>query len=192
MPMVAGRRNRETATSLDTVTLSRGKGPTRSASAVIGEPVFRADRIPVRTSSRYVINSPLNFGPGKLPVTCVSVGNPHAVLLVDNFSFDWQTLGNDIEHAAMFPKGINVEFVKVVSKKKVQVAVWERGAGATGSSGTGAAAVVVAMVTLGLVDRKCDVEFVPGTIHVHWRAHDNRIELTGPVTFVGTGTFAQP
>lgn len=182
----------ETATSIDTVNLQAGSGPTRTATATIGEPDFRTDRVPVKTTARYLINSPLNFGPGKLPVTCVSVGNPHAVMLVDNFKFDWQTVGSDIEHSRHFPEGTNVEFVKVASRSKIQVAVWERGAGATGSSGTGAAASVAALVTLGLIDRKCEVEFVPGSLRVHWRSDDNRIELTGPVVAIGSGTFVRP
>ena len=179
----------ETATSVDEVSLAAGRGADRMATAVLGEPEFLTDRIPVTYSSRYIINRPLDFGHGKLPVTCLSVGNPHAVILVDNFDFDWKTIGNDIEHARYFPNGTNVEFVRLVTRSRIQVAEWERGAGATGSSGTGAAAAVVTMVTLGLVDRKCEVVFVPGSLHVHWRAADNCVELTGPVTFVGKGTF---
>ena len=181
----------ETATTIDEVTLAPGRGVSRMATAVLGEPEFRTDRIPVKHRSRYIINSPLDFGHGKLPVTCLSIGNPHAVILVDNFDFDWQTIGSDIERARYFPNGTNVEFVRPVTRGRVQVADWERGAGATGSSGTGAAAAVVTMVTLGLVDRKCEVVFVPGSLHIHWRASDNRVELTGPVSFVGRGTFGR-
>jgi diaminopimelate epimerase len=182
----------ETATSVDKVTLAGRKGKSRMATAELGEPEFRTDRIPVKVSARYVINNPLDFDHGKLPVTCLSVGNPHAVILVDNFDFDWKTIGSDIEHARWFPNGTNVEFVRLISRSRIQVAEWERGAGATGSSGTGAAASVVTMVTLGLVDRKCEVVFVPGSLFVHWRTTDNQVELTGPVTYVGEGMFARP
>lgn len=182
----------ETATSIDTVTLVGRAGNHRLATAELGEPEFRSDRIPVKFGARYIINTPLDFGHGKLPVTCLAVGNPHAVILVDNFDFDWKTIGSDIEHARYFPNGTNVEFVRLMSRSKIQVAEWERGAGATGSSGTGAAAAVVTMVTLGLVDRKCEVVFVPGSLSVHWRASDNIVELTGPVTYIGEGTFAHP
>ncbi|MEE8576027.1 MAG: diaminopimelate epimerase, partial [candidate division Zixibacteria bacterium] len=88
-----------------------------------------------------------------------------------------------------FPNRTNVEFVKVVSRKKIRVAEWERGAGPTGSSGTGAAAAVCAMVMLGLVDRCCDVHFDTGKLQVNWRGSDEVVELSGPVAHVAGGKF---
>lgn len=155
----------------------------------LGEPDFLARRVPVRTGRKYLINGPLRLGPVSLPVTCLSVGNPHTVLLVDNFDFEWQELGAEIEVAAAFPEGTNVEFVKTISRRKIKVAGWERGAGATGSSGTGAAAAVCAMVMLGLADRRCIVEFETGVLSVNWKTKSNMIELTGPARYVMEGTF---
>ena len=86
-------------------------------------------------------------------------------------------------------RGIRVEFVKVVSRKKVRVADWERGAGATGSSGTGAAASVCAGVMMGVTDRSCEVVFDTGSLFVDWPEDTGEIALTGPVEHVTSGTF---
>lgn len=179
----------ETGTSVDLVTLGKESAEGRIATAELGKPEFDAERVPVRAKTKFVINAPLKIGPEALPMTCLSVGNPHAVLIVNDFEFDWQTLGADIETAPIFPNATNVEFVKPVSRKKLEVAEWERGAGATGSSGTGAAAVVCAMVMQGLVERECEVVFRAGSLFVNWRSEDDVIELTGPVQYVGDGTF---
>ncbi len=155
----------------------------------IGTPDFRAASVPVRSRTRMVINQKLTFGKESALATCLAVGNPHCVIAVDSFDFDWKALGQRIECAPMFPKRTNVEFVRVVNRGKIQVAEWERGAGATGSSGTGAAAAVAAMVMNGLVDRKCEVRFETGSLFVNWKSDTNMIELHGPVMFVASGIF---
>jgi len=109
--------------------------------------------------------------------------------VVDGFDFDWMGLGAEIEVHPAFPRHTNVEFVKVISRKKIKVADWERGAGATGSSGTGAAAAVCAAVMLGLVARECEVVFESGSLLVKWDQDTNEIELTGPVDYVADGEF---
>jgi len=155
----------------------------------LGKPEFSAKRVPVRTRQRYMINAPLALGGLKFPVTCLAVGNPHAVLFVNDFDFDWIALGADIETHPAFPNRTNVEFVKVVNRKRLKVAEWERGAGATGSSGTGAAAAVCAAVMLGLADRRCEVMYEAGSLQVEWLEDSNTVELTGPVKFVCQGTY---
>lgn len=157
--------------------------------AELGKPDFRASAVPVRSRSKFVVNYPIRIGKTSLPVTCLSVGNPHTVLVVDDFNFNWKELGREIEKSRLFPHATNVEFVKVVSRRKVQVNDWERGAGATGSSGTGAAASVCAAVMLGLTERKCEVQFETGSLLVHWIKDSQVIELTGPVQFVGSGVI---
>ncbi|HEX2897009.1 MAG TPA: diaminopimelate epimerase [candidate division Zixibacteria bacterium] len=157
--------------------------------ADIGKPEFSCKRIPVKSKSKYMIYQPLQVGRIKIPVTCLSMGNPHAVLFVNDFNFDWKQIGSEIEIHQVFPKCTNVEFVKIISRKKLHLAEWERGVGATGSSGTGAAAAVAAAVVLGAAERKCQVEFDSGKLSVNWRKQDNIIELAGPVEFVCEGTF---
>jgi diaminopimelate epimerase len=155
----------------------------------LGIPNFNSREIPIKTKSPYMINSPLKVGGLVFPVTCVSLGNPHTVLFVENFNFEWQTLGAEIENHKLFPSRTNVEFVKIVSPSRIKVSEWERGAGATGSSGTGAAAAVVAAVVLGFSNRKCKVEFESGALNINWRYTDNVIELTGPAKFICKGAF---
>ncbi|MEE8404706.1 MAG: diaminopimelate epimerase [candidate division Zixibacteria bacterium] len=155
----------------------------------IARPSFETSEIPVKSKLQFMINSSLNIDGTEFPVTCLSVGNPHTVLFVDNFDFDWQQIGADIENHEVFPNGTNVEFVKVISSKKLQVADWERGVGPTGSSGTAAAAAVAASVMLGVAARKCKVVFETGEIEVNWRESDDIIEISGPVQFICEGIF---
>lgn len=158
-------------------------------STQLGSPTFETKRIPMKSKRRVMINAPLKVSGVEFPVTCLSVGNPHAVLVVDSFDFDWQSLGAEIETHPSFPRGTNVEFVRVVSRRRIELVDWERGAGATGSSGTGAAAAVCAMVMLGAVERECAVYFDTGNLRVHWRRESDLIELTGPVDYIAKGEF---
>ena len=108
---------------------------------------------------------------------------------VDDFDFEWELLGEEIENLSVFPERTNVAFVKIMTKSKIKVAEWERGAGPTGSSGTGAAASVAAGVMNGQLNRECQVIFETGTIDVNWRSDDNIVELTGEVCFVCEGNL---
>ncbi|MCK4460553.1 MAG: diaminopimelate epimerase [candidate division Zixibacteria bacterium] len=156
----------------------------------LGTPEFETRRVPVKSKLRVMINAPLKVGGLEFPVTCLAVGNPHAVLPVDHFDFDWQTLGAEIENHSAFPRGTNVEFVRVVDRRKIELTDWERGAGATGSSGTGAAAAVCAMVMIGAVDRDCEVRFETGALRIRWDQSTDLIELTGPVDYIAKGVFS--
>lgn len=171
------------------VQINRANGSSAQITADIGAPEFKSKKVPVKAKSEYMIYQPLKVGRFAMPVTCLSMGNPHAVLFVNDFNFDWQVIGSEIENHKAFPHGTNVEFVKIISRKKLRLSEWERGVGATGSSGTGAAAAVAAAVVLGEAERKCRVEFDSGKLEVNWRKNDNIIELTGPVQFVSEGKF---
>ena len=155
----------------------------------IGRPCFEISAVPVKSKSQFMINTQLELDGTNFPVTCLSLGNPHTVLFVNNFDFDWKQIGADIENHKTFPNGTNVEFVKVLSSKKLRVAGWERGTGPTCSSGTGAAAAVAASVMLGAAGRKCTVVFETGEIDVYWRDSDDIIEIRGPAEFICEGTF---
>ncbi len=157
--------------------------------AAIGIPDFLAKNVPVKSRLKHLINQKIKIGREEVITTCLSVGNPHCVVPVDSFNFDWREMGRAIENAPIFPKRTNVEFVRVISRKKIRVAEWERGAGATGSSGTGAAAAVAAMVMLGQVDRECEVQFDNGSLQVFWSSETNHIELTGPVVHIASGSI---
>ncbi|UCD62563.1 MAG: diaminopimelate epimerase [Candidatus Zixiibacteriota bacterium] len=190
----SGRRRKrkflfQTASSLDRVSLVRRDGDSYLVKTELGRPTFEARQVPVKSRRRFVINAPIRVGGVDFPVTCLSVGNPHTVLFVDDFEFDWQAVGAAIEKHRSFPNRTNVEFVKVVNRRKVKVADWERGAGATGSSGTGAAAAVAAGVMLGLLDRRCEVLFETGSLMIDWPESPGVIQLTGPAQFIASGEY---
>ena len=120
--------------------------------------------------------------------SAVSVGNPHCVLIVENAeAAAVAELGPRIEHHPMFPARVNVEFVQVVSRKRLRMRVWERGAGITRACGTGACAAAVAAHRRDLCERKVEVVLDGGTLEIEWRAADNHILMTGPTTLVYRG-----
>jgi len=179
----------EMAGEVSEVRIGRRDGDGYMIATDLGVPAFQTDQVPVKSRQQFMIQAPLKLGGMDFPVTCLSVGNPHTVLFVEDFEFDWQAVGHDIEHHRAFPERTNVEFVRVVNRHKIRVADWERGAGATGSSGTGAAAAVAAGVMIGALDRECEVVFEPGSLMVNWHDETGLVELTGPVTKVCEGTF---
>ncbi len=179
----------ETANGIEQVEIVKKQKNDYMVKTSLGEPKFEVEAVPVKVKQKFMINSPIKVGEVDFPVTCLSLGNPHTVLFVGDFNFDWETLGADIENHKLFPNRTNVEFVKIMTKKKIKVADWERGAGATGSSGTGAAASVAAGVINGQLDRICEVIFENGSLFIDWKNSDNQIELTGPVEFLCNGDY---
>ncbi|UCD17747.1 MAG: diaminopimelate epimerase [Candidatus Zixiibacteriota bacterium] len=155
----------------------------------VGSPVFETRLIPMKSRHRFHINLPIRMAGVSIPVTVLAVGNPHCVLFIDNFDFDWQTMGSEIENDSAFPNRTNVEFVKIVNRGRIILRDWERGAGATGSSGTGASAAVAAGVVTGLLNRQVEVVFPSGSLFVDWSDNDNIIRLTGPAAFVCRGEY---
>ncbi|UCD94100.1 MAG: diaminopimelate epimerase [Candidatus Zixiibacteriota bacterium] len=169
--------------------MMRGGRSVFSVQVALGRPEFRTRLVPMKSKAKYHINAPVAIEGVEFPVTVLSVGNPHTVMFVNDFNFDWKELGRIIESDRRFPYRTNVEFVKIVNKSKVILNDWERGAGATGSSGTGAAASVVAGAVNGLLSRTAEVVFPLGSLHINWSESDDIIYLTGPVEFVCQGEY---
>lgn len=182
----------ETPGGVVNVQLLSPPGDKTVVSAEIGEPDFRVTSLPMKYSKDRCVNGKVRIGKQSITMICLSVGNPHAVVPVDGFDFEWKTLGAAIEQSPTFPRGTNVEFVKVRSRKKIEVKEWERGVGPTGSSGTGAIAAVAAMVVTGRTGRKCTVQFPAGSLEVEWQEVSKGIRLTGLVTYVMKGLFRTP
>jgi diaminopimelate epimerase len=119
--------------------------------------------------------------------SALATGNPHCVLFVDDAdAAPVSALGPKIEHHAMFPARVNVEFATVKSRSLVRMRVWERGVGITSACGTGACATAVAAMRRGLTDRKVDVVLDGGTLTIEWTA-DDHILMTGPATLAYRG-----
>ncbi|HME00172.1 MAG TPA: diaminopimelate epimerase [Terriglobia bacterium] len=163
----------------------------------MGSPILDPARIPFgsRDVSAPIINFPLRLSGGVLPVTVTSMGNPHCSVLVDTFEgpdwqTDWQTVGREIERHDLFPNRTNVEFVKVLSRKQIEVRFWERGVGVTQSSGTGSCAAVVACILNCVTGRKVRVDTVAGSLEVAWPASKSgEVTLTGPAAMIAQGTY---
>ena len=155
----------------------------------LGVPKFETKLVPMKSKRKFHINQALKVGKTSYPATVLSVGNPHTVIFVDDFDFDWKMRGRQIETMPIFPARTNVEFAKVVNQGKIILNDWERGAGATGSSGTGAAATVVAGAINGIIKRKAEVVFPSGSLFIDWSEKDDIIHLAGPVCFICSGVF---
>lgn len=118
--------------------------------------------------------------------TCLSMGNPHCVVFVDNFNFDVATIGKEIENHKLFPKRTNVEFSRIINKKEIEVVVWERGTGLTLACGTGACAVAVASSLNKKTEKNVTVKLPGGKLKIEW-ANNNHVYMTGPAEAVFEG-----
>jgi len=158
----------------------------------MGAPVLDAEKIPVDLESETpIIDHPLNISDREFKITCVSMGNPHAVIFVDEDIdfFPVGVYGPAIENHSMFPHKTNVEFVNVLNKKELKMRVWERGAGETMACGTGASASVVAGILKGLTERDVTLHLLGGDLNVKWPM-DDHVYLTGPAKEVFEGRIA--
>ncbi|HMK49716.1 MAG TPA: diaminopimelate epimerase [Thermodesulfovibrionales bacterium] len=157
----------------------------------MGEPALEPERIPVRLphASGGVVDYPLRIDDREFRITCVSMGNPHAVIVVDDSAvFPVEKYGPLIEVHPVFPKKTNVEFIEIISRREIRMRVWERGAGETMACGTGASAVAVAASLKGLTDRDVTVHLRGGDLSIEW-ASDNHVYMTGPAVEVFEGTI---
>eukprot|EP01026_Neomeris_dumetosa_P077370 TRINITY_DN83481_c0_g1_i1.p1 TRINITY_DN83481_c0_g1~~TRINITY_DN83481_c0_g1_i1.p1 ORF type:complete len:331 (-),score=32.08 TRINITY_DN83481_c0_g1_i1:210-1175(-) len=168
----------------------------------MGEPILEGPKIPttLQVSGRdgQVMQAPLIVDGKTWRVTCVSMGNPHAVIYsndeegdvnLENVEKELNRIGPLFENDASFPARINTEFVQVVSKDHVKMVVWERGAGRTLACGTGACALVVAGVLEGRINRVCRVDLPGGPLDIEWRESDNKCYMTGPAELVFSGSL---
>ncbi len=166
----------------------------------MGEPILEAKDIPVKISSEFgvgsseeqnskpVIEYPLQIEGKEFKITCVSMGNPHCVIFADDVdNFPVTKYGQAIEKHQLFPKRINVEFVEVISKKELNMRVWERGSGETLACGTGACAALVAANLNGLAGEKATIHLSGGDLKIEWSEKDNHIYMTGPAAEVFEG-----
>lgn len=160
----------------------------------MGEPILEGAKVPTLLSTNEegrVIDAPLEVAGRSWQVTCVSMGNPHAVVFVDSVAdFPLAEIGPQFEKHPMFPARINTEFVEVCSPSHLKMCVWERGAGPTLACGTGACALLVAAVLTGRASRDCTVDLPGGSLHISWREEDNRLIMTGPAELVFAGEAA--
>jgi diaminopimelate epimerase len=158
----------------------------------MGAPILAPAKIPTKlgdaASAGPLLDAPLVVDGHALRATCVSMGNPHCVLYVDDVeSAPVTTLGPKVEHDEHFPNRVNVEFVQLVSRGKLKQRTWERGTGETLACGSGACAVGVASMLRGVADRRVEVELRGGTLLIEWAGPGQSVFMTGPAATVFTG-----
>ena len=156
----------------------------------MGQPRLGPKDIPVNLDGDSVIERPVEVLGQKLLMTCVSMGNPHAVFFCDNVAaVDLGHIGPVIENHAMFPQRTNVHFVQADSRNELTMRTWERGSGITLACGTGACAVCVAGVLTDRSDRACTIHLPGGDLDLNWCEQDNCVYMTGPAVEVFNGDF---
>ena len=163
----------------------------------MGNPILAPAEVPVTAEATQetadgpaVVNAPIMVDDTEYHMTCVSMGNPHCVIFVEEpDALDLSLLGPLVEHDPIFPNRTNVEFAKVVNRGHIHMRVWERGAGETLACGTGACATLVAAVLTGRADRTATLELAGGRLEVEWSPDDNHVYQTGPAAFVFDGVW---
>ena len=156
----------------------------------MGTPELNPHLIPVDLPGEMVLKHRLQIMGQTWFITCVNMGNPHAVMFVrDPEVVDLPTIGPMIEHHPLFPRRTNVEFVRVIDRGILQMRVWERGTGETLACGTGACAALVAAVLTGQSDRSVQMKLTGGNLQLQWNADDNHVYQSGPATFVYDGEW---
>ncbi|MBD5530007.1 MAG: diaminopimelate epimerase [Lachnospiraceae bacterium] len=154
----------------------------------MGSPILVPDQIPVKISGRQAVNVPICVEGQEYHMTCVSMGNPHAVVFVDGTDdMNLEQIGPLFEHHELFPKRTNTEFVQIVDRQHVKMRVWERGTGETLACGTGCCATAVACALNGLTDDQITVNVLGGEIEVTWDRERNLVYMGGPAATVFEG-----
>lgn len=156
----------------------------------MGEPKIKPEEIPVAAGGGAFIDETVSVDGRNFNITCVSMGNPHAVIFVDDLSkFDLYAWGPKIENHKIFPKRTNVEFAQIVDRETIKMSVWERGAGETLACGTGACAVLVAAVLNKKCENNAKIVLKGGELYIRWDKANNRVFMKGPAEFVFEGAI---
>lgn len=164
------------------------EGNVETVEVDMGEPILEPDKIPVISEEAIVKNLKIKARENEFKFTCVSMGNPHAITIVDNTKdFNIEKYGPVLEKDEHFPRRANIEFIELVDKNNIKMRVWERGAGETLACGTGACASVVACALNGYIENEANVELLGGTLKIRWDKENNHIYMTGPATTVFEG-----
>lgn len=178
----------ETLAGVKKLKLQLQEGKVQQVEVDMGEPILEAKDIPVISSNSPVINLTLQVEQKKFLCNCVSMGNPHAVILVEDVAnFEVEKYGSKLEVDGHFPQKANIEFVRVINPNTIQMRVWERGSGETMACGTGACAVAVACHLNGLVSNEVTVKLLGGDLKINWNKKDNHVYMTGPAVTVFEG-----
>lgn len=183
----------ETRSGIKLIKMNVENGKVVSARVNMGEPILEAEKIPTKFDGKNVVRQKLTIDEKEYEVTCVSMGNPHCIVYVDDVKIiDLEKIGPKFENNEMFPERINTEFVHVVSDTELDMRVWERGSGETLACGTGSCAVTVASVLCGYCKRNTEIKInlLGGTLTDIW-TDGGDVYMTGPAATVCTGEIEE-
>lgn len=155
--------------------------------ANMGEPSFIPADIPLDSEQQNDLYS-IDINNSSLKIAALSVGNPHAVLQVDNIDqADVETIGSLIQKHSLFPESVNVGFMQIIDRQNLALRVYERGVGETQACGSGACAAAVAAIKQGLVDKTIEIKLLGGKLTIEWQGEGQPILMTGPAETVFHG-----
>lgn len=153
----------------------------------MGEPILEPKKIPVISETNKIT---IKAEDRTFDFTCVSMGNPHAISVINNIDkFNLEKYGPILEINKHFPNRANIEFIEIINKNTIGLRVWERGTGETLACGTGACGAVVASVLNNLTQRNVEVELLGGNLNIEWNEEDNHVYMTGPAVTICEGEF---
>jgi len=155
----------------------------------IGKPILEREKIPMKGKGAFCINESIHLNNRKIKITGLSLGNPHTVVFVREFSPEWRKIGWMVENHPLFPRRTNVEFAKILNPGRIRLKIWERGVGETLASGTGASAATVAGVLNNKLKRKVTALFDKGELMIEWSEKNDHLYITGPATSVFSGIY---
>ncbi|WP_459555862.1 diaminopimelate epimerase [Lacunimicrobium album] len=180
----------ETGAGILTLDLTIKNGLVELVRVDMGRPILASKDIPTTLPGDPPVNVGLDVDGKSIRVTCVSMGNPHCITYVDELTDEWVLgIGPKVERHMAFPRRVNAEFIQVLSRKEVNMRVWERGSGETQACGTGACAVCVAGVLTGKTDHNLLIHLPGGDLKLEWDISTDHVFMTGPATEVYTGIW---
>ena len=167
---------------------AENRGMVTSVRVNMGSPILEPEQIPVIAQGSRVVDEPIWVDGREYRMTCVSMGNPHAVIFAKNVTkMDLTGIGPKFENHERFPNRINTEFVEILDSKTVFMRVWERGTGETLACGTGCCATAAACILNGLTEDKITVKLLGGELEIEWDQEKDIIYMTGPAATVFEG-----
>ena len=167
-------------------------GLVHSVRVCMGAPELTASKIPVVSDHAWAVDEPIKIAGTQMKMTCVSIGNPHAVVVYPALdALDMETLGPLFEHHPRFPERTNVEFIEIIDRKTIRMRVWVRGSGETLACGSGSCAALVACVLGGLTEDEISVRQNGGELLIFWDRQAKKIYMTGEAVTVFSGEISQ-
>lgn len=178
----------ETLSGIKTLQLNVREGKVETVQVDMGQPILTPHEIPVKFEGEKMVDQPVMVNGTEYHITCVSMGNPHAITFVEDVkTLDLEKIGPYFEKHEIFPDRVNTEFIHIIDRKTIDMRVWERGSGETLACGTGACASVVACVLNNLTEDDVLVHLLGGDLKIKYDRQNNTVLMTGPAVVVCSG-----